>query len=548
MSCTTGRRFCRAIPEARHISTTTTRSSFGVDWISHRLYWERLHPYSKEEKDKFAKCDHFCPGEEHDSDPSYCIRPLFHPQAYDESLPHGGYMSKDGHVFKCQDPSPRTFHVIFVIDRSSSMQSADNVPSPRYPRIANIHDNRYGAVLVALNRFLAAREAISFEWNKDAYSCILFNTTIEVPFFNDNSSTRDELLDKLIERSACGGTDFGKAIQTAKDGMIQSWDSRRCPVIIFLSDGECLIEDSVMQNLCDSALEKGHPLAFFSITFGNTVYANTLKRMASIAREAYRTARPQTATIPCKYSTALDSVRLEETFLDIAEALRVPKNARSKRALEARAPKEVESERTAIFVKGSHTGEVIKEVIKDLMLLKRPHAISFSKKNIIHPFEPDGISSLEFWSTKNDATFFVVGTSTKKRPNTLTFVRTFDGKVLDMCEVGVTKFIPMEDFKTKKSTPGYKPLMHFASPLFDTHPRLMQLRSLLLCLFNGEAIDKIALAGIEHVISVQLGPLPTTNASTPAAPLPGSVDDDLALFPPIFIRTYTLSLKSSSTR
>lgn len=90
--------------------------------------------------------------------------------------------------------------------------------------------------------------------------------------------------------------------------------------------------------------------------------------------------------------------------------------------------------------------------------------------------------------------------------------------------------------------------MHFASPLFDTHPRLMQLRSLLLALFNGEAIESIALAGIEHVISVQLGPLPATSASTPAAPLPGSVDDDPALFPAILIRTYTLALKSSSTR
>ena len=49
------------------------------------------------------------------------------------------------------------------------------------------------------------------------------------------------------------------------------------------------------------------------------------------------------------------------------------------------------------------------------MVLKRPHAISFSKKNEIHPFEPTGIQSLEFWSTKNDAAFFVVGTNTKKR-------------------------------------------------------------------------------------------------------------------------------------
>ena len=83
------------------------------------------------------------------------------------------------------------------------------------------------------------------------------------------------------------------------------------------------------------------------------------------------------------------------------------------------------------------------------MALKRPHAISFSKKNEIHPFEPEGIASLEFWCSKNDATFFVVGTSTKKRPNGLTLVRTFDGKVLDMCEVGVRRFVPMSHFKVR---------------------------------------------------------------------------------------------------
>ena len=121
----------------------------------------------------------------------------------------------------------------------------------------------------------------------------------------------------------------------------------------------------------------------------------------------------------------------------------VPRNARSKRAFDARAPKEIEDERTAIFVRGSHTGEVLNSVMKDLvccsfhhvsslsfiifphprlnltrllqMVLKRPHAISFSKKNEIHPFEPTGIQSLEFWSTKNDAAFFVVGTNSKKR-------------------------------------------------------------------------------------------------------------------------------------
>ncbi|KAE9408373.1 Brix-domain-containing protein [Gymnopus androsaceus JB14] len=185
----------------------------------------------------------------------------------------------------------------------------------------------------------------------------------------------------------------------------------------------------------------------------------------------------------------------------------VPKNARSKRAMDAREPKEVEDARIAIFVKGTKTGEVLNGAMKDLMALKRPDAIAFSKKNDIHPLDPQNtssgsssISSLEFWASKNDASMFIIGQTSKKRPNDLTFVRMFDGKVLDIIETGVENYVSMESIQSPKSTPGHKPLMHFASELFDTHPRFIQLKSMLMSLFNGEAVESIYLKGLEHVI------------------------------------------------
>lgn len=84
------------------------------------------------------------------------------------------------------------------------------------------------------------------------------------------------------------------------------------------------------------------------------------------------------------------------------------------------------------------------------MALKRPHAISFSKKNAVRPFED--ASSLEFWAQKNDASLFVVGQTTKKRPDGMVFVRMFDNRVLDMCEVGVDSFVPMTSFKVRPSS------------------------------------------------------------------------------------------------
>ncbi|KII89561.1 hypothetical protein PLICRDRAFT_41196 [Plicaturopsis crispa FD-325 SS-3] len=206
--------------------------------------------------------------------------------------------------------------------------------------------------------------------------------------------------------------------------------------------------------------------------------------------------------------------------------------------MDKREPKEVEDARTAIFVKGTHTGDVVNGVMRELMALKQPHAIAFSKKNAVRPFED--ASSLEFWAAKNDASFFIVGQSTKKRPNGLIMARTFDGRVLDMCEVGVDKFVSMAEFKTPKSTPGHKPLMHFASELFDTHPRYVQLKSLLMSLFNGECVDSICLMGLEHVISVTLAPTPaglTTDAAADAKNLPA-----------VHVRTYTTKLLGSGTR
>ena len=97
--------------------------------------------------------------------------------------------------------------------------------------------------------------------------------------------------------------------------------------------------------------------------------------------------------------------------------------------------------------------------------------------------------------------------------------------------------------------------MHFASELFDTHPRFQQLKSLLLDLFNGEVIDGIHLAGLEHVISVTLSPAPTSMTSTmPAATSTlgsanmSSSTDTAASLPKIHVRAYTIRLLASGVR
>jgi ribosome production factor 2 len=82
-------------------------------------------------------------------------------------------------------------------------------------------------------------------------------------------------------------------------------------------------------------------------------------------------------------------------------------------------------------------------------------------------------------------------------------------------------------------------MMHFASELFDSHPRFIQLKSLLMDFFNAEVIDSICLPGLEHVISVSLSPTP---------PSPSEQSDGTKALPKVHVRTYTVRLLSSGTR
>lgn len=207
-----------------------------------------------------------------------------------------------------------------------------------------------------------------------------------------------------------------------------------------------------------------------------------------------------------------------------------PKNARSKRALEKRQAREYEAAKTAIFVKGPHSSNRLNIALTELSLLKKPDAISFNKKNEALPFEDT--SSFEFWSSKNDASLFMFGNSQKKRPDNLTWIRMFDGAVLDMLEMGVVEAKSMNEFKgVARPGVGMRPLFHFSGPQFTTpadastsmiagaeggeHDETgayQQFKNMLLDFYRGEELktNQIALSGLQHVICVTAAPTSST--------------------------------------
>ncbi|KAG8956419.1 hypothetical protein FRC03_010886, partial [Tulasnella sp. 419] len=311
------------------------------DWISHKLFWQRTgfkDPYSREEQAEFARCDVQCGGKEHEATssaparPSFCTLPIFHPpQPPDWTGAGNGYVSGDGHAFSCVNPNTmnQAFHVIFVLDRSGSMGSTDRQPLANAPSARTIvpnNNNRFGAVLSALHGFWLSRYTNNGT-RRDAYSVIVFNTASEAVLSNDFSSNPDALLNRVAGIRPNGGTHFDGALKFAQTTMENNWATDRAPVLIFLSDGQCQVSDSVVYDICNRAVALGKALSFHTVSFAANQWSQSLRRMVTIAEQVAKNAPrdPLTQVPPCGHTDAIDSIRLAETFLNISQSLHKPK-------------------------------------------------------------------------------------------------------------------------------------------------------------------------------------------------------------------------------
>jgi len=105
------------------------------------------------------------------------------------------------------------------------------------------------------------------------------------------------------------------------------WSSDRAPVVIFLSDGECGVSDNVIYDLCNRAVALKKPLSFHAVSFGDVAWSSSLRRMVTVAEQVAKAAPkdPLVPVVPCTYTDAIDTIRLTETFLNIADSLKKPR-------------------------------------------------------------------------------------------------------------------------------------------------------------------------------------------------------------------------------
>jgi len=199
-----------------------------------------------------------------------------------------------------------------------------------------------------------------------------------------------------------------------------------------------------------------------------------------------------------------------------------PKTRRGKKYLEDRASKVIENDKKVLLIRGGKTSPVILQCLKDLYLLKKPLVCQMHRKNPFHVFDDD--TGIEKFTQKFDASLFLFGSNSKKRPDNLVFGRMYDFHILDMLEFRVENFRSSGEFDVPKATLGTKPCLMFHGDKFQTDPTFKRAANLLTDCFKGESPENVRLQGLELVISFT------------------AVQDR------ILLRVYRTNLKKSGTR
>lgn len=285
------------------------------DELTHAAFWKHLRfqdPCSEEDGRLFALCNHRCRSSEHSvasgatssQKASYCVEPLWHaavPKAGGQAGHGAGYITDDGHRFACDHSKDMENHVIFVIDRSGSMESADCVPTmPKFTR------NRLGCVYESILRFIRVRQARIIQ---DHVSVVLFDN---VPLTAiESEPIAETLADRLVHHFARGGTTYSCGLRAAEEILTRSSTNlvmqKKSPVVIFLSDGGNNGGENPV-HLVRRMKQVEPKLIFHTIKFGNDPYNQILMDMASAGSGTFQ--------------VSLDEVQLARSFEGLARSLK----------------------------------------------------------------------------------------------------------------------------------------------------------------------------------------------------------------------------------
>ncbi|ELP91934.1 brix domain containing protein, putative [Entamoeba invadens IP1] len=167
--------------------------------------------------------------------------------------------------------------------------------------------------------------------------------------------------------------------------------------------------------------------------------------------------------------------------------------------LAEREPKVKENPKTAIFMKGRKTTQLLTEAMDDLGFYKKPYLKKFNHKHEIQPFDDE--TPIEVYSKGQDASLTLFGNSTKKRPNCLTFIRCYDHRVLDMIELKIEEYTPIREFKGEKPPTCPRVLFSFVGSAFETDEQFKMFKNIIVDFYKNDQHDKFNVEEITTVMA-----------------------------------------------
>ena len=119
----------------------------------------------------------------------------------------------------------------------------------------------------------------------------------------------------------------------------------------------------------------------------------------------------------------------------------------------------------SMALKGTKASPTISAVLVILHKLRLPSSVLFSKRHEnLFPFENSEV--VEKFVQQKNASLFVIGSNSKKRPDNLIFGRLFDSEILDLLEFKIENY--SEVSSKFIFAPGLHPLMLFQGEIFET--------------------------------------------------------------------------------
>jgi ribosome production factor 2 len=191
----------------------------------------------------------------------------------------------------------------------------------------------------------------------------------------------------------------------------------------------------------------------------------------------------------------------------IASASKLIKKAKThkgRKILDKKAPQLVEGKKVAIFVKGQKASAIIQNFLRDLITLRgEPESSRVFMRNGHDMLPFDNIVPLESMASKQDCALFCFGHTQKKRPDNLIFGRTFDGKCLDIFEMGVENYQSIQDFAAKAPqdvSRDLKPVLLFQGEYFDFSEKHQRLKNILYEMFHQRDLKEANILELRRVL------------------------------------------------